>query len=190
MARLTVGRGEDVVRVDQPGRRLRSLEEEDVNVDEGRGLKRKREVEAQQDEYNDEEGEEEMEDDKEEEEPKKPKGPTKRGGDEANRRQAKRTGEYFNPPCERCERTGRGNTCERQQGSKACCHCHTLKQACSRASGSRKGKRKDEESSEDEESAPPRRMPAAKSPPPTRTQRERRAKAKSKHMQHCTISVH
>lgn len=150
MARLSVG---DVI-VSRPVRRFRSLEEEEED-DEGPGLKRKREAEGEEEE------EEEVEDDDEEKEAKKSKkrkGPTKRVGDKANRRVAKRTGQFFDPPCERCERTGRGMTCERQQGSKACCHCYTRKQRCV---WSPKGMGKDEESSEGEETAPPKRVPSA-----------------------------
>ena len=122
MARLSVGKRGDVVRVDRPGRCLTSLEEEeDANVDEAREVKRKRESDHGEDEYNDEEGEDEVVDEDEEEEPKKPKGWTKRGGDDANRRPAKPTGKFYSPLCERCQRTGRGHKCERQKASTACC---------------------------------------------------------------------
>ena len=183
MARLSVGKRGDVVRVDRPGRRLTSLEEEeDANVDEARGVKRKRESDQEEDEYNDEEGEDEVVDEDEEEEPKKPKGRTKRGGDDANRRPAKPTGEFYNPPCERCQRTGRGRKCERQKASTACCHCHSLKQRCSRAKAKGKARKNDEESSEGEDAAPHERLPPAKAPPATRSQRQRKASGKGKHL--------
>ena len=84
-----------MVRVDHPGHRLTSLEEEeDANVDEAQGVKRKRESDQ---EDNDEEGEDEVVDKDKEEEPKKPKGRTKQGGDNVNRRLAKPIGEFYNP---------------------------------------------------------------------------------------------
>ena len=70
MARLSVGKRGDVVRVDHPGHRLTSLEEEDANVDEARGVKRKRESDQEGDEYNNEEGEDKVVDKDKEEEPK------------------------------------------------------------------------------------------------------------------------
>jgi hypothetical protein len=186
MARLSVSPRAD--RVDRPGRRLTSLEEEDANINEARGLKRKREGEEEDQEYNDEEGEDEVVNDEEEEEPKKRKGPTKRGGDEANRRPAKRTGEFYNPPCERCQRTGRGDACERQKDSTACCHCHTMKQRCSRTKTKGKGRKNDEEeSSEDEAAAPHKKPPPAKLPPATRSLRQRKASGKSKHLTQCVL---
>jgi hypothetical protein len=166
MARLSMGSGGDVI-VSRPRRRLRSLEEE-MHVDETPDLKRKREDWGDDEEYDDEEGEEE------EEEPKKRKGPTKRARDNANRRLAKRTGQLFNPPCERCDRTGRGKTCEKQQGSKACCHCYTLKQKCSRLT---KARGKDEEGNDGEETAPSTSRPLTK----------RTAEAKGRQFQKCSL---
>ena len=190
MARLSVGKRGDVVRVDCPGRRLMSLEEEeDANVNEARGVKRKRGSDQEEDEYNDEEGEDEVVDEDEEEEPKKPKGRTKRGGDDANRRPAKPTSEFYNPPYERCQRTGRGRKCERQKALTACCHCHSLKQRCSRAKAKGKARKNDEESSEGEDVVPHERLPPVKAPPATRSQHQQKASRKGKHLTQSVLST-